>query len=372
MNVPWPTEKQARILWLSLTALAFGVLIGLASLLLWGVGWVINRLSSVLLPLAIAGIIAYLLDPVVDYLEQRRISRGRAIQLVFLFGIVLVLGVLATVIPVLVLEIGELTKSLPDYAKSLVTKLGKWLSTSGLGKQAGDIWQTQFSANATSWLAHALPGISEWVLAQLGRVASWAGLLIGLALVPVYAFYFLLEKTGIAQRWTDYLPIRESKMKKEVVFVLTAINDCLIVFFRGQVLVALADGAMLTVGFLLVGLKYAFLLGLVAGFLSLVPYLGITISIIPAVALAVVQFGDWLHPVLVLLVFAVAQTLEGLVVSPLIMGNRVGLHPLTIIVAVMIGTTLLGGILGGVLAIPLTAALRVLMVHYVWKESRPV
>lgn len=370
MNLPSPTAKQARILWLSLTALALGVLIFLAGLLLWGLGWVIERLSSVLLPLALASILAYLLDPVVDYLEHLNMSRTKAIQLVFALGIVIVLGVLATVIPLLVVEIGELAKSLPDYAAKLTTQLGDFFS-SRWGRRASDIWQNQFSSTATSWLAQAVPVISQWLFTQVTRVASWAGLLVGLALVPVYVFYFLLEKTGIAQRWTDYLPIRESQAKQEVVFVLTAINDRLVVFFRGQVLVALTDGAMLTIGFLLIGLKYALLVGLIAGCLSIVPYLGITISLIPAVILAVVQYGDWLHPLSVLLVFGVAQTLEGFVVSPLIMGNRVGLHPLTIIVAVMVGTTLLGGILGGVLAIPLTAALRVLMFRYVWKERQP-
>jgi predicted PurR-regulated permease PerM len=87
--------------------------------------------------------------------------------------------------------------------------------------------------------------------------------------------------------------------------------------------------------------------------------------------IAFVQFGDWLHPLLVLAVFAVVQTLEGLVISPKIMGDRVGLHPLTIIIAVMVGTTLLGGLLGGILAIPLTAALRVVMFRYVWKKREP-
>jgi predicted PurR-regulated permease PerM len=86
---------------------------------------------------------------------------------------------------------------------------------------------------------------------------------------------------------------------------------------------------------------------------------------------ALVQFGDWLHPLLVVAVFAVVQTLESLVVSPKIMGDRVGLHPLTIIIAVMVGTTLLGGLLGGILAIPLTAALRVIMFRYVWKSRSP-
>jgi len=132
--------------------------------------------------------------------------------------------------------------------------------------------------------------------------------------------------------------------------------------------VALCDGALLTIGFLIIGLNYAFLLGIFAGFLSIVPYLGVLMSLVPALFLAAVQFGDWLHPVLILAIFGLVQLAEGLVISPKIMGDRVGLHPLTIIIAVMVGTTLMGGITGGILAIPLTAALRVLMFRYVWKR----
>ncbi len=124
----------------------------------------------------------------------------------------------------------------------------------------------------------------------------------------------------------------------------------------------------LTIGFLALGLNYAFLLGFVAGLLSIVPYLGIMISLVPALILAAVQFGDWWHPALVLAVFGIVQLLEGFVISPKIIGDRVGLHPLTIIIAVMVGTTLMGGVLGGVLAIPLTAALRTLMFRYVWRQ----
>jgi predicted PurR-regulated permease PerM len=190
--------------------------------------------------------------------------------------------------------------------------------------------------------------------------------------VPVYVFYFLLEKERIAGNWTDYLPLQESRVKQELVFVLKEINNCMIVFFRGQVLVAMCLGLLLTVGFLTVGLNYAILLGVVAGALSIIPYLGVMLSIIPAVGLAVVQFQDWWHPLLVVLVFVLAQMAEGLFISPKIMGDRVGLHPLTIIIAVMVGTTLMGGILGGVLAIPLTAVLRTLMFRYVWRRRTPV
>jgi predicted PurR-regulated permease PerM len=212
-----------------------------------------------------------------------------------------------------------------------------------------------------------VPVVSGWLFAQMGRAAGWFGLLVGFFLVPVYIFYFLLEKRGIEGRWTDYLPVHESKWKEELVFCIKSVNDNLIVFFRGQVLVAMCVGLLTTLGFFLIGLKYALVLGVMTGVLGIIPYLGVMASIIPAIILGIVQFGDW-RVLLVVLVFVIVQAAEGLVISPKIMGDRVRMHPLTIIIAVMVGTTLMGGILGGILAIPLTAVLRTLMFRYVWKR----
>jgi predicted PurR-regulated permease PerM len=194
---------------------------------------------------------------------------------------------------------------------------------------------------------------------------------VGLSLIPIYAFYLLIEKQGIQSKWTNYLPVTDSTFKDELVFILQSINDYLIAFFRGQVLVAICDGILYGIGFLIIGLPYAILLGAAAVVLTIIPFIGAIIIFITAMIIAFVQFGDWKHPLLVVAVFAVVQTLEGVVISPRIMKGRVGLHPLTIIIAVMVGTTLLGGLLGGVLAIPLTAVLRVLLARYVWKRPLP-
>jgi predicted PurR-regulated permease PerM len=193
--------------------------------------------------------------------------------------------------------------------------------------------------------------------------------LIGLMLVPLYLYYFLLEKEEITRHWTDYLPIKESAAKEEMIFVLKAINECLIVFFRGQVLVALCVGVLLAAGYVVLGLNYAVLLGLVAGVLGIVPYLGTIVSLLLALIVAGVQFEDWFHPMCVLGIAAVVKILEDFVISPKIIGERSGLHPLTIIIAVMVGTTLFGGFLGAMLAIPLTAVLRTLMFRYIWTRE---
>jgi len=365
---PQPTRQQAQVIWMAVTMLSLALFLTLVAMIFWGLGWIVQRLTPVLLPLAIAGIIAYLLDPIVDFLQRKKVPRMGAIFLVFLAALGIVGGLCAFIIPQLVVEMKDLADQIPYYRTKIILEVQEWLRSSPWGQKFKDAWAAELQASLQSWAQSAAPAVSAWFVAQATRIASWFGLIIGIAMVPVYLFYLLLEKEGIKGSWTDYLPIHESRWKEEVVFIITKINDYLILFFRGQVLVALCDGVLLTIGFLAIGLNYSLLLGMVAGLLSIVPFLGVAISIVPALLLALVQYGDWLHPALVLGVFAVVQFLEGFIISPKIMGDRVGLHPLTIILAVMIGTTLMGGIIGGILAIPLTAALRVLMFRYVWRR----
>ena len=411
MTFPPPTPEQARVIWLAVTALAGAVIVAILAGVIWGFGQVLHLLSPVLWPLAVAGVFAYLLDPVVDVIERRGAPRPRAIIGVFALAAMIVLALFGSVVPQVLRETRLLAEKIPIYASSVQEKVQSWIdnppkilekflkrqpdtgsgtnavpatnstaiSTNGPDSSAtaasGSGWSTKIDAkalqSATAWLAQELPKVGAWLFGQISRVASWFGVLAGVALIPVYAFYFLLEKEGIEKKWTDYLPVAKSEFKDELVFVLKSINDYLITFFRGQVIVALCDGILYTIGFFMVGLPYAFLLGVLATVLTMIPFLGAITTCVLALVIAFVQFSDWLHPVLVLAVFAVVQTLEGLVISPKIMGDRVGLHPLTIIIAVMVGTTLLGGLLGGILAIPLTAALRVVMFRYVWKKREP-
>jgi predicted PurR-regulated permease PerM len=312
------------------------------------------------------------------------------------------------VIPQIVIQTRELAANAPEYAEKLEQRVTHWIekrqplfdrffppqtppasptiSTNDAGLLVTNAPLTTTSSNtntptllgnsldkqtlqsATSLLATA----GKWLFEQVTRVASWFGVLVGLALVPIYTFYLLLEKRGIESSWTHYVPLSDSKLKEELVFILRSINEYLIAFFRGQVLVAVCDAVLYTIGFLIIGLPYAVLLGFAAIFLTLIPFLGAIALCAAAMVIALVQFGDWLHPLYVLVVFGVVQTLEGVLIAPKIMGDRVGLHPLTIIIAVMVGTTLLGGLLGGILAIPLTAVLRVLMGRYFWKKQRAV
>jgi predicted PurR-regulated permease PerM len=384
MNPKLPTEKQARILWLALTGLAVATVVMLLVAAVWGLSRLLDVLSPVLWPLAVAAVVACLLSPVVDWLEKRCVPRTRAILLVFVVAFAVVAGVLESVVPQVVVETQQLAAKVPEYSERLQQRIGKLVaeppvflrhffpapSSADTDTNAPADTGNPALASATTWLAGTLPALGSWLFGKIGRVASGFGVLVGLALIPVYAFYFLREKRGIQNHWKEYLPVRDSAAKEEIIFVLDAINRYLVAFFRGQVLVAMCDAALYTIGFLAVGVNYAFLLGFAALFLTIIPYLGAIVIFITALTLTLVQYGDWAHPLMVLGVFVVVQTLEGSVISPKIIGDRVGLHPLIIIIAVMTGTTLLGGILGGVLAIPLAAALRVILARYVWVKRK--
>ena len=423
MKFPAPSEDQAKIVWTAASALGVAVILVLVALIFVGIGWIAKELSSVLLPLAVAGVIAYLLDPVVDYFEGRGISRGWSIILVFFLAVLLQAGMLATVVPRLITDTQVLRQEWPGYKDKLRERVNGFLHDPPFQIETADILErvkipdflsgffsegetesespSESQESAENVEVSAVPNpptevavpeskdsrtrfafdgdwiekgwsivaqIGQWFVNRVSQIGSWFGLLAGFALVPVYVFYFLAEKKGISDNWTDYLPIHESKMKEEIVFVLRSINDSLIVFFRSQVLVAMCVGGLLMIGFSIIGLRYGVLLGFMAGVLGIVPYLGVMLSIVPAVTISIIQSNGILLPILTVVVFVLVQMMEGLVISPKIIGDRVGLHPLTVIISIMIGTTLLGGITGGVLAIPLTAALRTLMFRYVWRR----
>lgn len=387
-----PSPAQAKLIWLAVSALALAAIAAVVVGIVWGLGEALSLLSPVIWPLAVAGVLAYLLDPVVDWFQKRRIPRTRAILLVFFIATGLLMAVLASIVPRVVVESRELISKATETSSQLQTRIEQLIANPPpILKQflpmllpkptntdaAGEVAQPAATidketlASVSKVLTSALPSVGNWIGSQLGKALSIFGVFAGLALIPVYAFYFLLEKRGITDNWTAYLPLRDSHLKSELAFALNAVNDQLIAFFRGQVLVAICDAILYTIGFLAIGLNYAFLLGFVAVFLTMIPFIGAFVVVSSALVLAFVQYGDLFHPALVLGVFAIVQLLEGFVIQPKIMGDRMRLHPLAIIIAVMAGTTLLGGLLGGILAIPMAAALRVLMFRYVWKQPIP-
>jgi predicted PurR-regulated permease PerM len=219
-------------------------------------------------------------------------------------------------------------------------------------------------------LERQLPYLSEkiWELLKqsIGGFLGITGFLLSLVMVPIYLFFLLKESPAIERRWREYLPLRNSPLKDEVAAVLAQINSYIIAYFRGQLLVCLIDGLLIGTALFCVGLNFAPLIGVLVVVLTMIPYVGIVLCWVPAVIIAAAQWGDWTHPLIITGVFILVQNLEAIFIAPRIVGNSVGLHPMTVIVSIFIWGLLIGGLLGPILAVPLTATAKVLLARYVW------
>ena len=227
------------------------------------------------------------------------------------------------------------------------------------------------------WAGTLARSAYHFLLSSVGGFLGAFGFLLSMVIVPIYLYYFLIESKTISESWGDYVPLRASALKDEVVSALNEINGYLIAFFRGQLLVSLIKGTATGLGLIFIGLDFGLLIGLTLCFLGLIPYLGIILCWIPAVIIASIQGGSWLvpasaawwvFPVVVTGIFAAVQQVDGFFVTPKIVGESVGLHPMTVIVSVFGWSLLMGGLLGAILAVPMTATVKVLLRRYVWER----
>lgn len=379
-----PTPIQKKICWAALTAVST-VAIGAVIVLCGGlVVRTISYLQPVLMPIAIAAILAFLLEPVVKWLMRFRLSRIWSIVIVYLAVAAMFAGILIWILPAAYRQSESFVKNFPSYsaraqslANSTMESIQRVLDSSYFHKPAPDEPPNQFADFATktinegtAWLQQKVPDLAlesgRFVQRSVGGFLGVFGFLLSMVLVPIFLFFFLKDSPAIARNWSQYLPLRASPLKSEIVSLLSEVNSYLIAFFRGQLLVSMIDGALIATALLVMGLDFAVLIGLMVAFLGLIPYVGMMISWIPAVIIAAAQFGDWGHPFWVTVIFIVANQIDGIFIAPKIVGDSVGLHPLTVIISVLAWSLVLGGLLGALLAVPLTATLKVLLKRYFW------
>lgn len=377
-----PTLFQRKMLWAAVTALSFvtvGAVIVLVGRLVIDA---ISYLQPLLIPVAISAILAYLLDPVVNLLRRWRFSRTWAIITVFCAILLISAGILVWIIPAMWQQGHSFANNLPQYtarAQALIVKTTeevKRISELPIFRRPEDpnapkgLLATNITTalnDGVAWLQTKVPDIAVSTGHILQKSFGVFGFLLSLILVPIFLFFFLKEGPSISQNWSKYLPLRASPLKSEIVSLVTEINSYLISFFRGQLIVSLIDGALIAFFLIvIVRLDFALLIGLMVGILGLIPYIGMMICWVPAVLIAAMQYGDWWHPLVVTIIFIGANQLEGIFISPKIVGESVGLHPLTVIISVLAWSLILGGILGALLAVPLTATLKVLLKRYFW------
>lgn len=319
--------------------------------------WLFYLLSAILMPFFIAALLAYFGDPIVDKLEQKKLSRTLSLSIIF--GVLVLAGLLLLLVllPMLTVQVGTLFKRLPEYLALFQTNVIPWLASTGFSVAVFDIEIIKQS------ITNYLPEIGQLAssvikyMTHSGAIAmQW---LANLVLIPVLTFYLLRDWDLLVARFRELIP--RSNADKVIALSLEC-DDMLAAFIRGQLMVMLALATIYTIGLALIGLELALLLGVIAGVVSFVPYLGLIVGIALAGLAAYLQFHHWLPVIMVVGVFSIAQIIEGMVLTPRFVGKRIGLHPVAVLFSIMAGAQLFGFI-GILLALPVAAVVAVLLRH---------
>jgi len=322
----------------------------------------IYYLRTVLIPFAIAFVIANFLDPVVDYFERVRIPRIISILIVFFIiaGILFLLFFFG--VPYVIDELSQFSQIFPDYISNIyefiVDKLGED-ATQNIDQYIENLQGAQF-----------IDTLIEYLTNIFSQLLNLIYLLVGSVIVVMYVFFLLRDIDRIRARWLKYIP---EKYRETVQMFVKDTYYYTMTFFRGQLTVVTILGILFAIGFSIVNIRLAILIGFTAGFLNLIPNFGTLVAIIPAVLLAIgraveVEGNSLLFIGGVLIVFLVVQLLQDMVIVPTVMGKRTGLRPATILISVFIWGKLLG-FLGVILAIPLTCLTKVYFVRFILKED---
>jgi len=321
-------------------------------------GGLVYLLAPVLSPFLIAGLLAYLFDPVVDRLEARKLTRTGGVVVVFLLMTTLLVLSVLLLLPQLGRQIQVMVERAPMvielFEQRLLPQVEAFL---GIDMSALDIGSVK-TLLLGNWqetgnlMAKLAGGITKSGIA----LAAWGA---NMVLIPVVMFYLLRDWDIMIARIRVLLPLY---LEPRVSLWARECDEVLGAFIKGQLLVMLALGAIYASGLWLVGLDIALLIGMLAGLASIVPYMGFIIGILAASIAAFIQFQDPMILAWVAVVFAVGQALEGMVLTPLMVGDRIGLHPVAVIFAIMAGGQLFGFV-GVLLALPVAAVIMVLLRH---------
>ncbi len=345
---------ERRLFRATAVLLAIVALAGLVAGILWTLGQALSFFYNLIMPLCVAGILALVLNPVVEQLERRwRLSRIAATSIIVLLFIATIIGTIILVVPTLVRQAWQFIEVAPDILSG---------------------WQAYLSDRFPGLTRMLTESAQDGELSEMipemegagGTVRSYVGMLVGLSFVPLMLFFALLSGGRLRGQTTAALSVFGTRTQKNIMYFIDVFVAQVTGFFQGQLVIAVIMGILFSIGFTLIGLKGAILIGLTLGLLNIVPFLGTLIGLLIVLPLAYFQpEGGFQLLALSLLVFTVVQLLESWLLTPKIMANRSGLHPALVVIAVFFWGIALGGITGMVLAVPLTAFLIA-----VWKQAK--
>ena len=332
-------------------------------------GLVVYELRGVLTPIFTALGIAYLLDPLVDRFEARGVPRG--------IGITIVLTVLALVVtlfsllvlPGVIHEVAVFLSDLPNELLELVRRAEPVLQEYGVPvPHSVNEALEQFELDPATIASHAAQPVEAVLRGVLGGTASAIGVLASALIVPVLAFYLLYDFDHMVAGGRDLVPVR---IRPQVVEIATEIDQMLGQFVRGQLLVMIAMAILYGIAYSLVGVRLAIPIALLAGLLAFIPYVGSGSALTMGLLMCIVDWDGWLKPVLVIVAYAICQFLEGFVIMPRVVGDKVGLPAVWVLVALMMGGEVFG-FLGVLLAVPTAAVVKIFVVRGLawYKKSR--
>lgn len=325
--------------------------------------WLLHRLAPVITPFAISAGLAFLADPLVDRLERIHIKSWQVSRTL---AVVIVFILMSAGLTVFLLIIFPLLRDQLEHLIEKTPVILEWLGAIALPWVQEKLGLTAFELN-TETITDALKSywkeVSSAMVTVLGTVSRSGqavfGWMMNLVLIPVVTFYLLRDWDKLIEGIRTLLP---RKIEPTISRLSAEVEEVLGAFIRGQLMVMLALGIIYATGLWVIGLDLAFIIGMLAGLLSIVPYLGTAIGVLAALIAALFQFQDLFHPLLALVVFVAGQSLESMVLTPRLVGDRVGLHPVAVIFAVLAGGQLFG-FLGILLALPVASAGNVLVRH---------
>lgn len=319
---------------------------------------VVYLLAPILTPFLVGALLAYLTDPIADRLEAWGCSRTWAVVIVFVFLTLLVGAVFLLFLPNLGHQLQVLLKQVPMAVQMVETRLLPWLQANlGIDPSVFDLnVLKQLVLKDLQKTGDLMAQIASGITRSGIALAGW---LANMVLIPVVTFYLLRDWDLMMERLQHLLP---RNVEPRVSLWATECDEVLGAFMKGQLLVMFALGTVYAVGLWIVGLDLALLIGMLAGLASIVPYMGFIIGIGAAIVAALIQFNDPNILLWVALVFAVGQLLEGMLLTPLLVGDKIGLHPVAVIFAIMAGGQLFGFV-GVLLALPVAAVIMVLLRH---------
>jgi predicted PurR-regulated permease PerM len=313
-------------------------------------------LAIVGLPIILAGILYYLMNPAVDYLERKGVKRIYSIFGLFILVIGLIVWGIVVIVPKIQEQSMSFVENFPGYLDIIENKVNEILSDPIFSQV-----QEQLEASNEKLIASVTDIIQNLSRSTIQNIGSFFGavatVVLAVITMPFILFYLLKDGRQLAPYFVNFLP---TKMRKPTLTVLKEMNDQVSSYIRGQLTVAFAVAIMFMIGFSIIGLDYAITLGIIAGFLNLIPYLGSFLAMVPAVFLGIV--GGPVLLVKVLVVFVIEQTIEGRFISPLVLGNELSIHPVTILL-VLLTSGKLFGLVGVILGIPVYAAAKVIITH---------